>query len=121
MVHIAENLQKARQYARSVNTVEEFKTVPMVKESTMHLLQNASEAATRLRAERPEEYAELVARHPEVPWKRFHDLGNVYRHNYDNIDLEMVWEDLRDKAFVAAVERAMSSEIAFLNFEIEKA
>jgi hypothetical protein len=32
MVHIAENLQKARQYARSVNTVEEFKTVPMVKD-----------------------------------------------------------------------------------------
>lgn len=55
-----------------------------------------------------------------MPWKRFHDLGNGYRHKYDNIDLEMVWEDLRDKAFVEGVERAISSEIAFLNFEMER-
>jgi uncharacterized protein with HEPN domain len=36
--------------------------------------------------------AELKIRHPEVPWRSMHDLGNFYRHAYFNIDIKLVWQ-----------------------------
>jgi uncharacterized protein with HEPN domain len=36
--------------------------------------------------------AEMKAGHPEVPWKRVADIGNVLRHAYRNIDPHIVWD-----------------------------
>ena len=31
------------------------------------------------------------ARFPEIPWRRIADIGNVLRHNYDDIAPSLVW------------------------------
>jgi Protein of unknown function DUF86 len=43
-----------------------------------------SEAARRLPAS-------LRDRHPELPWRAIMGVGNVYRHDYDNLAEEFVW------------------------------
>ena len=30
--------------------------------------------------------------HPAIPWRRVHDLGNVIRHAYDQVDLGILWD-----------------------------
>lgn len=32
------------------------------------------------------------ARHPEIPWRRIADIGNVLRHNYDDVAPRLIWE-----------------------------
>jgi uncharacterized protein with HEPN domain len=43
-----------------------------------------SEASRRL----PDEVRE---RHPELPWRAIRDVGNFYRHQYDNVLETYVW------------------------------
>ncbi|MBC7768100.1 MAG: DUF86 domain-containing protein [Phycisphaerales bacterium] len=31
------------------------------------------------------------ARFPEIPWRRIADIGNVLRHNYDDVAPSLVW------------------------------
>ena len=37
----------------------------------------------------PDEYKQ---RHPEIPWRNIKVIGNVLRHEYDHIDLAIMWE-----------------------------
>lgn len=48
-------------------------------------LEIVSEAARRLPAEMRE-------RHPALPWRAIMGLGNVYRHDYDDVAEEFVWQ-----------------------------
>ena len=31
-----------------------------------------------------------MARHPELPWRAIMGVGNVYRHNYDDVEEDYV-------------------------------
>jgi uncharacterized protein with HEPN domain len=31
-------------------------------------------------------------KHPELPWRSIRDVGNFYRHQYDNVAASYVWE-----------------------------
>ena len=35
---------------------------------------------------------ELKARHPEIPWQKVAGIGNVLRHNYENIAAPIIWK-----------------------------
>ena len=35
---------------------------------------------------------ELKARHPEIPWQKVAGIGNVLRHNYENIAAAVMWK-----------------------------
>ena len=48
-------------------------------------LEIISEASRRL----PED---LKARHPLIGWKNMAGAGNIYRHDYEDIDPTLVWE-----------------------------
>jgi uncharacterized protein with HEPN domain len=48
-----------------------------------------SEASKRL----PDE---VRARHPQMPWRDIRDVGNFYRHEYDNVSASYVWRTVRD-------------------------
>ena len=45
-------------------------------------------------------------RHPELPWRAIMDVGNFYRHAYDNVSEDLVWRTVRERlpALVTAVE-----------------
>jgi uncharacterized protein with HEPN domain len=48
-----------------------------------------SEASRRL----PDE---LQARRPEIPWTKVAGIGNVLRHNYEDIAAQVMWALVRD-------------------------
>lgn len=64
-----------------------------------------SEAAIRLK-----DAAEMVC--PGVPWRDVRGMGNWLRHQYDQIDLETVWNTVREELHPlrAAIEKALAAE-----------
>jgi uncharacterized protein with HEPN domain len=75
-------------FAREV--VEGFTSQRFI-ESRLHFyavtraLEIISEASRRL----PDE---LRDRHPQLPWRSIRDVGNFFRHQYDNVAASYVWE-----------------------------
>jgi uncharacterized protein with HEPN domain len=37
------------------------------------------------------------AKHPAVPWRRIVGIGNVIRHDYDEIDDRVMWDTATEK------------------------
>ena len=35
---------------------------------------------------------EMKARHPEIPWQKVAGIGNVLRHNYENVAAPVIWK-----------------------------
>jgi len=62
------------------------------------------EAAVRLGREAPL----IVA---DVPWRQIRDLGNLLRHAYDKVDLEIIWHTITDDLppLKSAVLKALQS------------
>jgi uncharacterized protein with HEPN domain len=51
------------------------------------------------------------ARFPEIPWRRIADIGNVLRHNYDDVAPALVWGVVSDGlARLKAVARTLYAE-----------
>jgi uncharacterized protein with HEPN domain len=57
--------------------------------ATTRCLEIISEASRRL----PDD---LRARHPEIAWKAMAGAGNVYRHDYEDVAAQLVWNTVRD-------------------------
>jgi len=53
---------------------------------------------------------ELKARHPEIPWRKVAGIGNVLRHNYENIAAPVMWALVRDD--LPPLERVCRTELA---------
>jgi uncharacterized protein with HEPN domain len=52
-------------------------------------LEIISEASRRL----PDE---LKARHPSIAWRKMAGAGNVYRHDYEDVAAQYVWDAVQD-------------------------
>ena len=66
-------------------------------------IQIVSEASRRL----PDE---LKARHPTIPWSKVAAIGNVLRHEYQNIAAPLIWEVVHDH--LHELERVCREELA---------
>ena len=71
-------------------------------------LEIISEAARRLPAD-------LVGRHPRVPWDKIKAAGNIYRHEYDNVSPRILWTTV-DSA-LDDLEVAVSHELRAIGLE----
>jgi hypothetical protein len=60
-------------------------TTPRPCNAVTRCLEIISEASRRL----PED---VKARHPAIGWKQMAGAGNVYRHDYEDVAAEFVWE-----------------------------
>jgi uncharacterized protein with HEPN domain len=67
-------------------------------------LEIISEASRRL----PDD---MKARHPAIGWKQMAAAGNVYRHDYEDVAAEFVWE---------TVERALPPLRAVIEIELKR-
>ena len=94
-------IQLLHQYRAGLSFAD-FESNVQMKDAILHRLQILTEAARRLT---PEDL-ELC---PGPDWKSIRDLGNVIRHDYDGIDLSIIWHILEDKLppLKAAVEQTM--------------
>jgi uncharacterized protein with HEPN domain len=53
---------------------------------------------------------ELKARHPEIPWAKVAGIGNVLRHEYEDVAHDVLWHVVRDD--LAPLEQACREELA---------
>jgi uncharacterized protein with HEPN domain len=74
----------ARQWTAG-QTFDEFALDRKTVFAVTRCLEIVSEASRRL----PQA---LRDRHPELPWREIMDAGNVYRHRYDNVEEQIVWD-----------------------------
>jgi uncharacterized protein with HEPN domain len=95
----------AKQFLDGVS-FEEFKADRRTFYAVTRTLEIVSEAARRL----PQE---LRDRHPHLPWRAIMGVGNVYRHDYDNVAEEFVWRTVQDR--LPALLAAIAEEIAKLD------
>jgi uncharacterized protein with HEPN domain len=55
----------------------------------------------------------LRDRHPTLPWRAIMGVGNIYRHDYDNVDEGQVWRTVNDS--LPMLLTVVESEIAGLD------
>ena len=55
---------------------------------------------------------DLKDRHPEIPWKKVAGIGNVVRHNYENVSANALWKLAHDD--LPVLEKACRDELAKL-------
>ena len=64
---------------------KDFVADHMLRDSVERNIERISEASRHL----PDT---LIARHPEIPWRAIADIGNVFRHVYDDVDAGQTWQ-----------------------------
>jgi uncharacterized protein with HEPN domain len=69
-------------------TLEDFAKDPMRAFAAIRALEVISEASRRL----PDSIKQA---HPEIEWKQIAAAGNLYRHEYDNVDYELIWQTIQ--------------------------
>jgi uncharacterized protein with HEPN domain len=69
-------------------TLETFTVDRRTFYAVTRCLEIVSEASRRLSPA-------LRARHPQLPWRAIMGVGNVYRHDYDNVAEEFVWRTVQ--------------------------
>jgi uncharacterized protein with HEPN domain len=53
---------------------------------------------------------DLKARHPEIPWAKVAGIGNVPRHEYEDVAHDVLWHVVRDD--LPPLEQACREELA---------
>ena len=81
---IARNIDLAAQFITGLDPIS-FRSDLRTVYAVTRCLEIISEASRRL----PDD---LKARHPEIAWKSVAGAGNVYRHDYEDVDANQVWE-----------------------------
>ena len=84
---IRDNLLLAQEFTAGLS-LETFKADRRTFYAVTRCLEIVSEAARHL----PQS---LRDRHPDLPWRAIMDVGNVYRHEYDNVAEEIVWQTVQ--------------------------
>jgi uncharacterized protein with HEPN domain len=83
---------------------EHYMATPMMRRAVERSVEIFSEASRHLPAG-------LKARHPQIPWRRIADIGNVLRHAYKVVDDAELWEIVvRDLAPLKAAVETMLRE-----------
>jgi uncharacterized protein with HEPN domain len=89
-------------------TYEEFERDRRTFYAVTRALEIISEAARRLPPE-------LQVKYPHLPWRAIMGVGNIYRHNYDNVAEQQVWRTVRES--LPSLIAAINEEIARIDNE----
>ena len=76
--------EDARSYIGSM-TLSEFAANGLVRNAVLHCLAIIGEAANRIAVEA---YSEL----PQLPWRDMVDLRNFIVHEYENVNMPIIWD-----------------------------
>lgn len=113
LADILHNIEVAREYMGSM-TVEDLHRDTKTLDAILRRLENASEAHARLWNKQhgsPDFAKEVEERHPDAPWRHFQSLANRYRHDYDILDVDLIWDVLQPNGVAARVEAAIRKEL----------
>jgi uncharacterized protein with HEPN domain len=98
---IRDNAALARGFVGTLTLIE-FKADRRAFYAATRALEIISEAARRLSPP-------LRERHSELPWRAIMGVGNVLRHNYDDVAEEQVWRTVLED--LPALDRAIAAEL----------
>jgi uncharacterized protein with HEPN domain len=98
---IRHNIRLARRFTEGL-TYDAFRGDDLRFYAVTRCLEIISEASRRLPAD-------LKARHPGIPWMEMAGAGNVYRHEYEDVQQRLVWGTLQNRfpALLAAIEQEL--------------
>ena len=102
LADILDNLERIEGYVTGLDR-EGFGGDTLRRDAVERCLERICEAAFRL----GEKAAQLV---PSQPWGDIRGMGNRLRHAYDRIDLDVLWNTVRDRlpSLKVDVERALA-------------
>lgn len=83
LIDIRHNIHLARSFVAGL-TYEQFQQNHMAFYAVTRCLEIISEASRRLPAD-------LKVRYPQIPWAEMAGAGNVYRHDYEEVQQRLVW------------------------------
>lgn len=88
--HIIAAIEKVKSYTAEMDK-EVFIADEKTQDAVIRNLEVIGEAAGRIVGE----YPEIAARYAGVPWKKIYAMRNRLSHGYFEINLEVVWETVR--------------------------
>lgn len=88
--HMLEAVQLARGYVRGLER-DDFLRDRKTQQAVILNIVVIGEAAARLASECPD----LVAAHPQVPWKQMRGMRNRMAHGYFEVNLDIVWDTVQ--------------------------
>jgi uncharacterized protein with HEPN domain len=101
LVDIRDNAPLARGFAGAL-TLSEFKADRRAFYAATRALEMIPEAARRLSPS-------VRERHPELPWRAIMGVGNVLRHNYDDVAEDQVWRTVLED--LPTLDLAIAAEV----------
>ncbi len=101
LADIRANILLAQSFVQGT-TCEEFQSDPMRLYAATRAVEIISEASRR-------RSHDVRARHPDLPWRAIAGMGNVLRHNDDDVDELVLWNTVQNglPALLEAVEREL--------------
>ncbi len=104
LIDILESARRAVAYAGD-KTLDEFEADIQCQDAVIRRLEIIGEAAHRLSAE-------TQAMHPQVPWRSMTQMRNPVIHQYDDVDLSIVWDTVQHDLppLIAALEQIVPPE-----------
>ena len=84
---IRDSIDAIKRYTADL-TKEDFFSSTEKQDAVFRRLEVIGEAANRL----PQEF---TIQYPLIPWNKIVGMRNVLIHDYDSIDLDLVWETIR--------------------------
>jgi uncharacterized protein with HEPN domain len=104
LVDMRDAMRRIARYTRG-RTLSDFRRDSLVRDAVERCIEIVSEASRRL----PDD---LKAKHPQIPWPKVAAIGNVFRHEYDEIYPPLVWEIVQtDLPVLRRAVNAMLREI----------
>ena len=101
LVQMLDNIERIRLWT-SGHTLETYRANLMLRDAVERCLERISEASRRLSQE-------VKATQPHIPWRKVADIGNVLRHEYDDVADTEVWRIVVDD--LTALRSAVQSMI----------
>ena len=101
LVQMLDNIERIRLWT-SGHTLETYRANLMLRDAVERCLERISEASRRLSQE-------VKATQPHIPWRKVADIGNVLRHEYDDVADTEVWRIVVDD--LSALRSAVQSMI----------
>lgn len=84
LTDIADSIDRIEQYTAGLSRAE-FAADRLRRDAVERCIEIISEARRRIPAD-------LKARHPGIPWPQIAAIGNIFRHEYDEVSPALVWE-----------------------------
>lgn len=98
---IRDNIRLAQSFVENID-LRTFRADLRTIYAVTRCLEIISEASRRLTKG-------LKSRYPDIPWKDIAGAGNVYRHDYEEISTDMIWNTVKAlPSLLVVVEQELS-------------